>query len=253
MHDPVGLLPELERIVREAGAIAIAHQAGTGHVVKPDGTIVTPADEIVEKFLRDELAKLMPNVGVYGEELASSKEESNGLWCIDPIDGTSNFAFGSPLWGVSVGLIRGEDASLGAVFLPSLNEFYVAAKGHGATLNGAPIPPIPAGIILPQHLVSYPDRILKMYVANRLPGKMRHTGAFVVDAMFTCIQRFRALLGVREKLYDVAASLCIAGEVGAEIRYADGSPLVLEPLKSPTSKIERGWVILPPESGVVLD
>ena len=46
-----------------------------------------------------------------------------------------------------------------------------------------------------------------------LPGKMRHTGAFVVDAVFTAAQRYRGLLGVREKLYDVAASICIAREV----------------------------------------
>ncbi len=214
---------------------------------------MTPADEQVEIFLRAELAKLIPNVGVYGEELASTQEEENGLWCLDPIDGTSNFAFGSPLWGVSVGLIRGEDALLGLVYLPSLNEMYMAAKGHGATLNGKPIPPIPPGIVLPQHLMSYPDRIMRMYNPKQIPGKMRHTGAFVIDAMFTCVQRFRALLGVREKLYDVAASLCIAGEVDAEIRYADGAPLLLEPLKNPNSKLERGWVILPKESGILLD
>src|SRR5262249_38688368 len=127
VYDPSALLPELERIVREAGAIAVSLQAGTGHVGKPDGTIVTPDGERVEIFLRAELAKLMPDVGVYGEELASSQEGANGLWCLDPIDGTSNFAFGSPLWGVSVGLIRGEDALIGLVYLPSLNEMYMAA------------------------------------------------------------------------------------------------------------------------------
>jgi myo-inositol-1(or 4)-monophosphatase len=252
MPDRSDLLPELERIVREAGRIAISLQAGTSHTVKPDGTIVTPADERVERFLRDELRRLLPDVGVYGEELVSTEEEANGLWCLDPIDGTSNYAFGSPLWGVSVGLIQEENASLGIVFLPALQEMYLAAKGHGASFNGRPIPAIPPGGILPQHLVSYPDRILRMYPSAKLPGKMRHTGAFVVDAMFTVIQRFRALLGVREKLYDVAASLCIAGEVGAEIRYADGDPLLLEPLKDPNSKLEKGWMIFPSGADLTL-
>lgn len=229
--------------------MALADQAGTSRTIKPDGTIVTPADSKVEEFLRGELTRLVPDTGIYGEEMGSSAEGPNGLWCLDPIDGTSNYAFGSPLWGVSAGLVRGEDVLIGAVYLPALNEMYIAAMGSGASLNGKPLTKIPPGSIRKEELVSYPDRILRMYPNSKLPGKMRHTGAFVIDAVFTAAQRFRGLLGVREKLYDVAASLCIGHEVGAEIRYADGSPLKLGPLKPSTTKLEKGWIMFPPDTG----
>jgi myo-inositol-1(or 4)-monophosphatase len=249
MPELQSLLPELERIVREGGRIARNAQAHISRVIKPDGSIVTPADGQVEELLRHELAKLHPDCGVYGEELGSSPEGLNGLWCLDPIDGTSNYAFGSPLWGVSAGLVVGEEVLLGAVYLPALDEMYLAAKGHGATLNGVPIPKIPPGQIKREELVSYPDRILRLYPQAQLPGKMRHTGAFVIDAVFTAVQRFRGLLGAREKLYDVAGSLCIGHEVGADIRYADGQPLLIGPLKPHDTRLEKGWIIFPPDSG----
>jgi myo-inositol-1(or 4)-monophosphatase len=252
MPDTTALLPELERIVREAGRIALSLQPGIDRTIKPDGTIVTSADCRVEEFLRKQLAGLSLKTGIYGEEMGSSPEQEDGLWCLDPIDGTSNYAFGSPLWGVSVGLVQGVEIPVGAVYLPGLEEMYLAEAGKGATLNGAAMPSIPPGPIRREELVSYPDRILKLYPYDRIPGKMRHTGAFVIDAVFTASQRYRGLLGVREKLYDVAASLCIAGEVGADVRNADGSPIDLEPLKVQNARFEKGWMIFPPESGLVL-
>ena len=246
------LLRDVEPIVREAGRIALEAQRGTTREIKPDGSIVTPADREVEMFLRAHLTPLLPHAGILGEEFGASPEGEEGLWCLDPIDGTSNYAFGSPNWGVSVGLVRGENAVLGAVFLPGLGEMYLAAAGFGATINGISIPPIAPGPIRPEELISCPDRILRMYPEEVVPGKMRHTGAVVLDAVYAAVQRYRGLIGLREKLYDVAASICIAGEAGAEIRYADGCPLLLEPLKRPNARIEKGWLIFPAESGLIL-
>jgi myo-inositol-1(or 4)-monophosphatase len=252
MPDTTALLPELERIVREAGRIALSLQPGIDRTIKPDGSIVTSADCRVEEFLREQLAGLSLKTGIYGEEMGSSPEQEDGLWCLDPIDGTSNYAFGSPLWGVSVGLVSGIEIPVGAIYLPGLDEMYLAESGHGATLNGVTIPPITPGLVRREELISYPDRILKQYPFEKIPGKMRHTGAFVIDAVFTATQRYRGLLGVREKLYDVAASLCIAGEVNADVRYADGSPIDLRPLKVHDARFEKGWIIFPRESGLVL-
>jgi myo-inositol-1(or 4)-monophosphatase len=232
--------------------MAKAAQAGTTREIKPDGSIVTPADRDVEEFLRVELERILPGAGIYGEEMEASDETDRGLWCIDPIDGTSNYAFGSPIWGVSVGLVRGDKAVLCLVYLPVLDELYTAFDGGGAYLNGERLPPIPAGNIKPEELLSCPDRILRMYPNQDFPGKIRHSGAFVADGVFTAAQRVRGLIGVREKLYDVAACLCIAHEVGADVRYADGSPLDIEPLKKPWTRFEKAWVVLPKDSGFYL-
>ncbi|HTQ10938.1 MAG TPA: inositol monophosphatase family protein [Fimbriimonadaceae bacterium] len=249
MADLSHVLRQLEPIVKEAGRMAQAAQKGSPREIKPDGSIVTPADRAVEEFLRGELRSLVPGAGVYGEEMGCSAETEEGLWCIDPIDGTSNYAFGLPIWGVSVGLVKGEECLVGIVYLPVLDELFTGAAGLGAFLNGERLPPIPSGEISAEELVSCPDRILRMYPSEDIPGKIRHSGAFVADAVYTVCQRVRGLVGVREKLYDIAACLCIAKEVGADIRYADGSPLELAPLKQPWTRLERAWIIFPPNSG----
>jgi fructose-1,6-bisphosphatase/inositol monophosphatase family enzyme len=107
--------------------------------------------------------------------------------------------------------------------------------------------PIPAGPVEKFQLVSYGDALLRRFPDGKFPGKMRMSGAFVVDGTFTALQRFRGLIGHRERLYDVAACVLINQELGADIRYADGSSFELTPLQSPAA-IEP-WIIFPANSG----
>jgi len=243
------LLAKLADLSERCGALA---QEIRGDAIrrelKGDGTIVTAADRNVEILLREELPKLVPGTTVWGEEFGYEEEGENGLWVVDPVDGTSNFSFGSQLWGVSIGLVRGSDAVLGAVRLPDLGETFVAEMGGGAYLNGRQLSPIPAGPVRPEELVSYSDRFLRLQPAVDLPGRMRLTGAFVVEGTYVACQRYRGLLGLNESLYDIAACLVMATELGAEIRYADGEPFDVAALKTPV-RIERPWIIFPRESG----
>lgn len=252
MDDASSLLLELKPILEEAGKLAQELRPSITRTLKPDGTIVTEADKRVEELLRKRLPALLPKATIFGEEFGSEPEGEDGLWCLDPVDGTSNFSFGSPIWGVSVGLVRGPKALLGGLYLPDLGEMYLGGPGHGATLNGKAIPQMQPGPIRNEELVSYPDRLLRRHVKERLPGKMRHSGAFIVDAAFTCLGRYRGLIGIREKLYDIAASIAIAEQVGADVRMADGSALNIETLKTEGSKLEEAWVIFPPDSGFTL-
>jgi myo-inositol-1(or 4)-monophosphatase len=223
-------------------------RAGFDRELKPDGTIVTPVDVEVEKLLRRTLVELYPDTNVWGEELGFEEEGEGGLWVVDPIDGTSNFAFGSPLWGISVGLVRDGVIMLGAVFLPDLNELYLAERGRGAFVNGMPLPPIPAGPIRREELVGYDARLLQEFDAKQLPGKMRLSGAFVIDGTFTARQRLRGMIGGGEKLYDAAACILFAEELDAEIRYTDGRPFVIRDLMV-DHKIDSSWFIFPKDSG----
>ena len=251
MAYPSPLLSSLGATVQEAGALAQRiRKAGFEREIKADGSIVTPADREVEILLRKQLVDLYPDTHVWGEELGFATEGEGGLWLVDPIDGTSNFAFGSPLWGVSVALMRAGILELGAIFLPDLNEMYLAERGRGAFLNGQALPPIPPGPILPEELVSYEPKGC-LAPGTPLPGKMRCAGAFVIDGTFTARQRYRGLIGCREKLYDVAAAALIAMELGAEIRYADGTPMVLSD-HVVDRKIEKPWIIFPADSGFFL-
>jgi len=242
-----GILDDLKRIALEAGRIAQAERQPDAFTLKPDGSIVTRGDVQVERFLRDALPALVPGSTVWGEEEGHAGEGPEGLWCVDPVDGTSNYAHGSPLWGVSIALVRAE-AELGAIYLPDLKELFLAARGHGAFFNDSPIAPIEAGPIEPFHLVSYSEHVLPHIPLQRLPGKMRCSGAFVVDGAFTVLGRYRGLIGVREKLYDIAATLALASEVGADIRFASGEPMSMSDLKL-DRPVGRPWVVFPRDSG----
>lgn len=98
---------------------------------------VSQADVAVEQFIRAQLAEYFPNDAIIGEELGGTLT-SEACWVIDPIDGTSNFLRGSPLWGVSLGLVEDKKPVIGVVVLPVLNEHFAAQSGMGIFRNGQP-------------------------------------------------------------------------------------------------------------------
>ena len=242
------LLAELGEITRRAGRIALETRKSLVRELKPDGTVVTNGDRLVEEFLRPKLTNLVKQTTVWGEELGYEDEGPGGWWLVDPVDGTTNYAFGGPYWGVSIALAIEDRLRLAAILLPDLDELYLAEVGAGATLNGKPIAPILAGPIKNEEIVSYCERVIRRCPTATIPGRMRCSGAFVVDGTFTAMQRFRGLIGLNEKLYDVAASVLINEELGADVRYASGDAFLIRDLKHDV-KIDQPWLIFPKETG----
>lgn len=218
-------LNELQLIAKEAGRIAVAERKSISHSLKPDGSIVTNGDVAVEKFLRESLPDLDADAAFWGEEGGFECDAGKGLWLVDPVDGTSNYAFGSPLWGVSIGLLKDGQIRCGVIELPDLHETFAASEDTAATLNDVLLPPIPAGEIHDHEMIGYDERLINMFPNERIPGKMRHIGAFVIECGFVAAQRMRAMVAVRGKLYDFAAGFCIVRKLDAEVRYLDGSPV----------------------------
>ena len=99
---------------------------------------LTEADGAVERLLSESFAQRFPEDGFQGEETGSTRQGTL-RWVVDPIDGTSNFARGASRWCVSVALMEGADVLLGVLVAPALNDTFLALRGNGATLNGAPI------------------------------------------------------------------------------------------------------------------
>ena len=240
-------MEELGDIMLRAGELAQSLRPEMTSQLKPDGTIVTTVDVAVEEMLRAELAILEPETNVWGEELGLESEGPRGLWAVDPIDGTSNFRYGSPLWGISVALIRNGQIIVGAIYLPDLKEMFLAADGKGATLNGKRLPQIPPGAIRPEELLSYGDSVARMQL--KLPGKQRCAGAFVIDGAFVATQRYRGLVGRGERLYDVASAVIIARELGGEVRLLDNSEFDERDYME-NQKIASPWIIAPKDSGL---
>ena len=115
MEKPSSQAAALGDIVQQAGKVAIASRAHMVRELKKDGSIVTNADRDAELFIRSELQRFIPGSTVWGEEFGHDGDSPDGLWLVDPIDGTSNFSFGSPLWGVSVALLKDGVIQLGAI------------------------------------------------------------------------------------------------------------------------------------------
>lgn len=221
MKSLAALRRSVEELCCECGILAQQIRDGHQREFKDDGSIVTEADKRIESLLRIRLPELVSGSTVWGEEEGYRTPGEGGLWLVDPVDGTSNYSYGSPLWGISVGFYRDKEIQLGVVRLPDMDQTLSAAKGEGATLNGKPLAPLRKGEILPSELVSYDDGISRLFPEG-LPGKMRYAGAFVAEAAFMAQGIFRGLLSSKADFYDIAASTCILRELGAELTYVRG-------------------------------
>ena len=115
------------------------------HHQKSDGSLCTEADIAAQEALLRELSKVYPG-SIVSEEMSKKQQTDQwitgeaGLWCLDPIDGTTNFVNGLPYFAVSVALMRNGRSVLGVVYDPVADEMFYAEKGKGAYLNGEKLP-----------------------------------------------------------------------------------------------------------------
>ncbi len=209
--------------LRDGAVLARRRQPECVVRLKEDGSIQTDADRDVETLVRQRLAENYPGTSVWGEEFGFSEPGPDGIWVLDPIDGTSNYAFGMPLWAVTAALVRQGTIVWGAMILPELGWEFRATKGQGATLNGRPLEPLPAGPLQAHELVGVGESLPTLELpAGRVPGKIRHFGSIVVECAFMATGGLRALLTARVQLYDCAGGFAVLREMGAEIRTLEG-------------------------------
>ncbi len=127
-------------VAQSLGRIALGYQASPERMAissKGAQDFLTAADGEVEREFRRAIAELFPSDAVLGEEQGGG--DADGLWIIDPIDGTANFARGSRHWCVSVGFLWKGVPQIGVIQAPALNECFSARVGRGAVLNDVPI------------------------------------------------------------------------------------------------------------------
>ncbi len=234
----------IENLLNLATQKAMHERASLQVELKQDGSLVTNVDKAVDILLLEATAQVEGFAGdYYGEEVGYHERSNDGVWLVDPIDGTTNFAYGNPLWGISIAYMKGNRIIAGGIALPDLNEVYLAEEGAGAWLNGKPLPKVAAGPVDVYAPISACDGIITR-LRGSLVGKPRCSGAFVIDGTFTATGRYRALYGLNESLYDVAAAVLICREVGMEASYIDGRPFDEAVYKRP-SPIQGPWRILP--------
>jgi len=240
------LIDDLKKLVVEAGQLARRLADDFTLETKSDDSFVTSADRAVESYLRENLACLLPDAGFFGEEEGFTNHHSRRLWAIDPIDGTSNFVFGIPLWGVSVALVEEETCRLGVIFLPVLDELYWAEAGGGAYLNGKRIMAVDSGEFTSEDVICYASDAVSADLLSMMPGRPRCFGSAVVKLAWTAAGRVRGAISLG-KLYDLAAGLLLCREAGCETRYLSGAEWHLQHLLSGAA-LREPILTAPPET-----
>jgi myo-inositol-1(or 4)-monophosphatase len=189
--------------------------------------LVTDADIETEKKIIEVLKNQFPDDEIMAEESAGRGDLPEGrVWIIDPIDGTTNFAYDLPIYCVSIALYENKTARAGVVIEVNLNEEYTASKGGGAYLNGKPIrvsdlhDPDKAllGTGFPYSDYSLVDEYIELF--RSLTGKVqgiRRPGAATFDLCCVAAGRFQGFYEYSLKAWDVAAAALIVREAGGTV------------------------------------
>lgn len=192
---------------------------------KKDGSLVTLADEANDRLITARINAAYPEHAVLSEEQTTVYDPADAFtWVVDPIDGTTNFARGLLVWGVSIALLHHGAPIVGVVHFPLLQETYAAMAGLGATRNGEAIRSATDTQADDQQLIMQCTRTVEQYRV-RTPLKARTLGS---AAYHMCkVADGTALAGIETtpKLWDLAAVAVILRECGARLSLTDGDPI----------------------------
>ncbi len=199
--------------------------------IKSDGSLQTPADLAAQKKLEELLQDVCP-ASFLGEEMTKKEQmrlwESSRelIWCVDPIDGTSNYVNGIPYFAVSVALMKKGETLLGAVYDPTRQEMFYAEKDGGAFLNGVKLSSPMKNRKLGQAMAQIDFKRLPKDIASELLAhtpyaSQRNFGAGALEWCYLASGRFDIYLHGSQKLWDYAAGSLILAESGGIARTID--------------------------------
>lgn len=220
-------------LAREAGSMLLEYYYSRNFKAseKPDHTIVTEADLIVDNYLSRSIRSRYPKDWLLSEELqpvlevisrSDKNSEIPAVWVVDPLDGTTNFALGLPYWGVLIARLINGMPELAVSYFPVLEELYIAQKGEGATMNGHRIQvcsPNPKNTL---PVFACCSRTFREYDV-RIPYKTRTFGSSAYS--FSLVARGLAILGmeVTPKIWDISGAWLLVQEAGGTLNTLDGS------------------------------
>ncbi len=234
-------LPAMSAIAREAGALLLQHfDRGLKIEYKGDADLVTAADRASEALIRERVGKQFPAHDILGEEQGLNDRGNEYRWYVDPLDGTTNFAHGYPVFCVSLALEhRSGDSGTriaAVVYDPTRDELFSAEKGKGAQLNGKPIH-VSKIAHLKECLVSTgfpshkrhqnPNIHFYHQITLRTHG-VRRAGSAALDLCDVACGRFDGFWEFNLNPWDTAAGVLIVEEAGGRVTRFDGSSFQLD-------------------------
>jgi myo-inositol-1(or 4)-monophosphatase len=212
---------------------------------KMDGSFVTEADLAVQARITKALQQRYPDTALLGEEMTADEQaellnNSESLWCLDPLDGTSNFAVGTPYYAISLALIERGVATLGIVYDPNPDECFVGIRGQGAFLNNEPLTVKAVDLPLSQctALIDFkrlPSRLAMELVAQRPYASQRSYGSVALDWCWMAASRFHVYLHGASSIWDYAAGLLIFNEAGGYCSTLEGDEIYVNELSKRSS------------------
>ncbi|CAH9018363.1 inositol monophosphatase family protein [Candidatus Nitrosacidococcus sp. I8] len=241
-------LDQLRQIVIHTAQENLPHRFATiKSQWKADGSLLTEADLIMQKQISESLTTHWPQFAFLGEEMDEIQQTqllsdtTQGVWCLDPLDGTRNFAAGIPCFSVSLALIMNQEVVTGVVYDPLRDECFSAQKNQGAWINEKvlgkiyPHEPLNNGIGLIDLKRLPPD--LATRLATHPPySSQRSLGSVALDWCWLAAGRGHVYLHGRQKIWDYAAGSLILQEAGGYATTLSGES-VFKPTLQPRSAV----------------
>jgi myo-inositol-1(or 4)-monophosphatase len=230
-----GLAASFVDAARVAGTLALvffrpgaATSAGISH--KAGGSPVTEADYLVDRFLRQRLATMVPEAGWLSEETedTSARLSKDIVLVVDPIDGTRSFMKGQGAWAIAIALVKHGRPLIGVVHAPVLGETYVAVRGEGARLNDTAIEVSKLVALCARAKVAAPvflaERLREAGLKFELQPKIPSLALRIANVASGALDAGFASENARD--WDIAAADLILHEAGGRLASLDGCAIV---------------------------
>ena len=218
----------VESWLREAGRIALVGREFLITASKDDGSLVTDVDHRIESYLYNQILRHYPGHQILAEEGTRQGGESEFLWTVDPIDGTRAYASGLPVWGISIGILKGQEPYAGYFFMPGVDELYAGLQDH-AFFNNRILPPVSKdGTIPPTAFLAVPSNAHRYFDISF--GRLRSLGS--TTAHLAYVARGTALAALTRHLYiwDIAPVMPLLKTTGIAVKYLSGQDFDLRQL-----------------------
>jgi len=213
-----------------------------GHSIKDDGSLLTEADTVMQQVIADFVQQQWPQYSLLGEEMSAEQQQSlldadqQGLWILDPLDGTRNFASGVPIFSVSIALLMHDEVILALIYDPVRKECFSAIKGQGAWLDGKPINTVQAPAKLAQcialvDLKRLPEKLVVHLAKTHPYASQRNFGSGALDWCWLAAGRAQLYVHGGQKLWDYAAGQLILSEAGGCATTLDNEAVLVRGLQ----------------------
>jgi len=221
---------------REAGNLLVHYfERRIGYELKGDFDLVTDADRASEKLIVERLSAHFPSHAIVAEEGGNKCGSSEFRWFVDPLDGTTNFAHGFPMFNVSIGLERNGELIAGVIYDPIHQEMFAAERGAGAWLNHRRMRVSTVKLLRESLLAtgfpSYKRHLnVNIHFYHQLAMAshgVRRTGSAALDLAYVACGRLEGYWEIGLKPWDMAAGAVLVAEAGGTVTRMDGTPLDL--------------------------